>query len=352
MRQTTLGADLRLDKRGQPSSADALVKLLDLEEEIAFYGVIPHGNVLKCIWELLMRCSSHVPVTSNDQGVTFVACDSPSGRLIHIVIQKEDMLAYRFNRVHGLRYSIDSNSLHAVFNQLKRKDVVVLYATVSGRFGSGLYIRKLHHCILRLRFHGLPTPWLLGTTLVGLPGGLLRPAAPHQTLHHLGAVPFPDRRQWLLPCLRPVRGQNTTEYVVPSGYLTSGVLVPSNILQRILREYKTLSKRIIVTGNDKYIHLQTDARVSLHRSDNLFGTVPMPGCTPGTRTAATPEPREDDITVELSINTLSRILKVTQFHPHVRIVCESGQPVLLKTPIGRYGSHVDVYIQNDGGGKT
>ena len=27
-------------------------------------------------------------------------------------------------------------------------------------------------------------------------------------------------------------------------------------LQRILREYKNLSKRIIVTGNDRYIHIQ------------------------------------------------------------------------------------------------
>jgi hypothetical protein len=49
----------------------------------------------------------------------------------------------------------------------------------------------------------------------------------------------------------------------------------------------------------------------------------------------------------LTINTLSRILKVTHFHPHVRIVCETGLPLLLKTPIGRNGSRVDVYIHND-----
>ena len=61
--------------------------------------------------------------------------------------------------------------------------------------------------------------------------------------------------------------------------------------QRILREYKNLSKRIIVTGNDRYIHIQTDARVSLHRSDNLFGVL---------------DPKEDDVSIELSINTLSR----------------------------------------------
>ena len=46
------------------------------------------------------------------------------------------------------------------------------------------------------------------------------------------------------------------DYDIPSGYKSNGVPVPSNILQRILREYKNLSKRIIVTGNDRYIHIQ------------------------------------------------------------------------------------------------
>lgn len=80
---------------------------------------------------------------------------------------------------------------------------------------------------------------------------------------------------------------------------------------------------------------------------------PCPSSSAGwTGTRRTPDQRDNDVTVELNINTLSRILKVTQFHPYVRIVCEPGQPVLLKTPIGRHGSHVDVYIQNDNGGKV
>ena len=122
------------------------------------------------------------------------------------------------------------------------------------------------------------------------------------------------------------------EYAIPSGYRTEGVMVPSNILQRILREYKNLSKRIILTGNQSYIHIATDERVSLHRSDNLFGV---------------PNPQDDDVSVELSISTLGRILKVTQFSPHVHIVCENGQPVRLKSQLGANGSHVDVFIQPD-----
>lgn len=46
-----------------------------------------------------------------------------------------------------------------------------------------------------------------------------------------------------------------------------------------------------MTGNASYIHLSADARVSLHRSDNLFGVL---------------DAREDDVTVELSIATLAQ----------------------------------------------
>lgn len=140
-----------------------------------------------------------------------------------------------------------------------------------------------------------------------------------------------------------------TEYVIPRDYHTAGVQVSSSVLQRVLREYKTLSKRIILTGNESYVHLSADTRVSLHRSENLIGS---------------PKPREDDVSVELSISTLGRILKVTNFSPQIRIVCEPvfsqayrtgmpgkscGQPVLLTTPLampsGSGASHVDVFVQ-------
>jgi hypothetical protein len=167
--------------------------------------------------------------------------------------------------------------------QLKRKDQVVLYGTSGGQFGSLVdYSGKKHHAK-----HSSIT---------------VHPNAP------------------------------TLDYIVPSGYQSHGVRVASSILQRILREYKTLSKRIILTGNDQYIHLQTDTRVSLHRSDNLFGTL---------------DPREDDLNVELSISTLSRVLKVTHFNQTVQIVCEVGLPVLLRTAIGAHGSAVDVFVQSD-----
>ena len=82
--------------------------------------------------------------------------------------------------------------------QLKRKDTVVLYATISGQFGS----------------------------LVDYSGR-------HDHTKH--------------STISTHQSNQVYEYSIPNGYKSTGVSVPSNILQRILREYKNLSKRIIVT---------------------------------------------------------------------------------------------------------
>lgn len=57
------------------------------------------------------------------------------------------------------------------------------------------------------------------------------------------------------------------------------------------------------------VYFQTDARYSLHRSDNLFGVL---------------DPREDDVVAEFGITTLSRALKVTHFNRTVHIACHPG----------------------------
>ena len=171
------------------------------------------------------------------------------------------------------------------FHQLKRRDSVLLYATAAGQFGSMVdYSGQQRH-----------------------------------TKHSTIGVHHPAQ---------------AVEYVIPRDYRTEGVQVSSSLLQRVLREYKNLSRRIILTGNESYIHLSADTRVSLHRSDNLIGS---------------PDPREDDVSVELSITTLGRILKVTNLSPQIRIVCEVGQPVLLTPPLmlanGMGTSRVDVFVQ-------
>lgn len=122
---------------------------------------------------------------------------------------------------------------------------------------------------------------------------------------------------------------------MPEGYHAKGVPVPSQILQRILREYKNLSKRIIITGSNAFIHLQTDARFSLHRSDNLFGVMDEN------------ESGENIVTMELSISTLGRIQKITQFSNTVYLSCEVGLPVRFMSPIGQKGSCIEVFLEQD-----
>ncbi len=123
------------------------------------------------------------------------------------------------------------------------------------------------------------------------------------------------------------------DYVIPDGYSGPGVPVAFGILQRTFREYKHLSKQIVLTGNRSYVYIQTDARYSLHRSDNLFGVL---------------DPRDDDVVAEFGITTLIRALKVTQFNKTVHIACHSGLPVRLTSRLGAHGgSTVSVYLQNE-----
>lgn len=294
MRQLTLAANLCLSRSSKTATADggdALIRLVAAEEDLAFHAVVPHGNILKSVAELLVRCTPQIPVTVDQTGIVFVACDPASGRLIRVHLHAADLLHFRFF-LGGvpLRATLEATSLHATCYQLKRKDAVVLYATTAGQFGS------------LVDYSGRQDHTKHATICVRQTGGGAGLAGP---------PPDPP---------------------VPTGYHGPGVPVPSSILQRILREYKSLSKRIIVTGNASYIHLSADARVSLHRSDNLFGVL---------------DAREDDVTVELSIATLGRVLKVTQFSPYVHIACDPGLPVRLTATLGRCGSRADIYIQQD-----
>lgn len=299
-----------------------MVSLLDNEAQLAFHAVVPHGNILKCVSELLMRCAPHVAVTVDRMGMSFVACDPTSGRLIHVVLGANDLLDFRFLRQHPLRCTLESSSLHAVFHQLRPRRLLGPPHSLRAVPAEGRrrVVRHRHRSV-----------WLAG--------GLFRSATPHEARDDQRIQPRAGRGVHYSLGIPNTRCGGAEQHPAPRPWWSTTVCAT----QRILREYKNLSKRIILTGNQSYIHIATDARVSLHRSDNLFGT---------------PDPREDDVSVELSINTLGRILKVTQFSPHVRIVCESGQPVRLTSSLGSRsendvhndvpwlrGSHVDVFIQ-------
>lgn len=139
MRQLTLAANLCLSrsKVGAADGGDALIRLVAAEEDLAFHAVVPQGNTLKSVAELLVRCTPQIPVTVDQTGIVFVACDPASGRLIRVHLHAADLLHFRFFLgAVPLRATLESTSLHATCYQLKRKDAVVLYATTAGQFGS------------------------------------------------------------------------------------------------------------------------------------------------------------------------------------------------------------------------
>lgn len=75
------------------------------------------------------------------------------------------------------------------------------------------------------------------------------------TLGHVGSlVDYSGKRTHTKHSTICVNPSQSAEYQIPTGYKTDGVSTSSAILQRILREYKNISKRVILTGNPSYLH--------------------------------------------------------------------------------------------------
>ena len=194
MRQTTLTRCLSLNKGRQVDGVDTLVQLLQKEEELAFHAIIPHGNILKSVSELLMRCAPHVSLTIDNDGLIFLACDPNGGRLIHIVMSRGDMRGFCFRRSSPMRCTLETNSLHAVCPSLFLISVrwMALLKTglsVSPTETQGHRRSVCNHLgTIRImpRFHH--------RGMVAIPGGLLRKSTSHQTLYHLDAPWQPNPR--------------------------------------------------------------------------------------------------------------------------------------------------------------
>ena len=94
MRQTTINQafpSLALrSKRSKPTSSSTpkgvqiLLDLVKEEGNLLWYAIVPFGNSVKCISELLMRCSTQTPLVVTSEGLVMVASDQTSGRLIRI----------------------------------------------------------------------------------------------------------------------------------------------------------------------------------------------------------------------------------------------------------------------------
>jgi len=118
MRQTTLSFLCQGPRLPTKNGLDSLMQFLKDEEDIAFLAVIPQGNTLKCISELLYRCSQYVPLVATSQGLRFSSCDPLSGRLIQVRLLSGDMIQWCFyDKASSMRMTLESSSLHAVFHQ-------------------------------------------------------------------------------------------------------------------------------------------------------------------------------------------------------------------------------------------
>lgn len=120
MRQLTLSFAPRHNPLGSVSVTrdvdvvhpqDPLMNFLRAEEDVAFVAVFPQGSILKCVGELLYRCSQSVPVIAGVDGLKLSSCDPTSGRLIQVTLRKDDMLRYDLRRQEGLRVTLDATSL-------------------------------------------------------------------------------------------------------------------------------------------------------------------------------------------------------------------------------------------------
>lgn len=245
MRQTTLTRRLTLNKSlgnsnvnqtfacfldqwccfKQGFSRDTLIQILTKEEELAFYAVILHGNVLKCVSEpylcfhnvscpltqdsnrMVKTVDAMCPPSRQPTPISSTGClsqsvsynwpewtqlsllwsylltmwpaiskrgdgfDPTGGRLIHIVITNGDMGGFQFHRTVPMRCSLETNSLHAVFHQLKRKD----HACFSKGFLFTGFWKSVWTRHRGTVCHHVGAIWIFG--------GLFRSPRPHQAFH-------------------------------------------------------------------------------------------------------------------------------------------------------------------------
>lgn len=135
----------------------------------------------------------------------------------------------------------------------QRKDQIVLYGSTVGNVGSLVdYSGRQNH-----------TQELFSNN-----SNFLHRTLAHSQQHRIQLPYQSNERIALLSTVKHStinvkQNVQCVDYVVPTGYSSIGVPVPSSILQRAMREYKSLSKRVILTcSGNSYIHIQTDERFS------------------------------------------------------------------------------------------
>lgn len=309
MRQTTLSCGLRLvlhknDTKGTTAHA-TLLRILQAQydpEELAGVAVLCAGAVLKHIAELLLRCHAHALLCVHPvHGLIMAAKDPVSERRVHVRIGPADLAYFAYTGgpdVAMVRGLVQNHSLYAICHQLKRRDIVLLYATHDGRFGTLVDYSGAHRSHVK---HSSVAPEVQ-CTAVDMDALMLHP---------LVDAPTP------------------------------GVCVPSAILQRIYREYKNSSKRLVIRGNACFVHFAIDPSCCIQQIENVFGHM-----------ADEERATTDDaavVALELATVTLGRAIRVAQLHPQVTFQFQGGDsPCLYMTAVfGAHGSRACIILPPD-----
>ena len=116
MLQLTMDGGLALQNRRPALTRGPVYELLSLLEQegtLVFVAVFRHGNMLKCIAQLLQRCAPCTSFAVCSDGLLFIAFDPGTSRLIHVDIRPADLVQFRYQRAEGCRYALETSSLYA-----------------------------------------------------------------------------------------------------------------------------------------------------------------------------------------------------------------------------------------------
>ena len=217
-----------------------MLYFMQTESQILFCALFIQGGILRQLSDVLQKHASSATVRISTNGITF-HIEEETGKIkrtVSVFLSVRDTRMYRLASDKDILIQMDTAPLHAITAQLKRKDRVMLYVN--------------SHNIM-----GIVVDYI-GTQI--------------HTKHSTICI------QILEHC------ENTGWHEMPA----SGIEIPSAVLQRMLREYRLLSKHVVFSGNEHYFEIRSVPGVGtlffVRRSDDRRGIVPTNGAEPGRMT--------------------------------------------------------------------
>lgn len=289
MRQTLLtNISSSTQKLPVDSQLESLLGVVQSESDVLFYMVIPNGIMLRQLSDVLQKYTRTCLLVVQPDQLQFLADESrgKTHRTLSAHISSHDSHRYYVACKNTLKFNLDTTPLYAISSQLKKKDQVLVYITSENVLGIAVnYTRECSHV------------------------------------------------KHAMICLSVVTCERTghCKQTAPTDR-TAGISIDAPVLQRILREMRTLTRFVVFNGNASYLQICSDDRYSEHRSDNVFGVPNGEVCT---------------LNVDVCVATVSMILKTVQFSSCVRVFCEEGNRLRLEAGFKKAkASYMEVLVYN------